>query len=82
MLLYPVNQASPVRMVAANGSTVLFSRFHIYDAAGALDSTLPGTHIAEGIYTADWTPTAEGIYTIYGQFFKPLIKFLHAFFYS
>lgn len=69
MLVAPLNETIPLRLLAADGRTSLFGRLHIYNSVGTLVSSLPTTHVAEGLYTADWTPSVEGNYSIVGQLF-------------
>jgi hypothetical protein len=69
MLVAPLNEAVPLRLFASDGDTSLFGRIHIYNASGSLIANLTLSHIAEGLYGANWTPTVEGIYASVGQLF-------------
>lgn len=69
MLVVNLNEVTPIRLLSADGATTLFGRINIYNSSGTLVSTLSATHLAEGLYSANWTPTIEGLYTAVGQFF-------------
>lgn len=64
-----VNQSAPVQMAAADGNTALFAQARVYNAAGAVVTTINLTHMAEGIYAGTWTPTIEGYFTVVYQFY-------------
>jgi len=69
MLVAPLNEIVPLRMLASDGGESLFGRINLYNSAGVLVSSLSALHLAEGLYSATWTPAIEGLYTAVGQFF-------------
>lgn len=69
MLVASINEAIPLRLLAADGTTTLYGQLHVYNASGLLVANLVAVHMAEGLYTVNWTPTIEGHYTVLGQFF-------------
>jgi hypothetical protein len=64
-----VNEATPLQLLAADGRTDLFGQVRVYSAAGSLVTTINMTHVAEGLYTASWTPATEGWYAAVLQFY-------------
>jgi hypothetical protein len=49
-----------IRLQLADGKVNQFPRAFVYDGAGSLDDTIDLTHIADGLYSGDWTPTNTG----------------------
>lgn len=69
MLLGTPNEPILLSMVAADGRTDLYGRARVYDASGVLSIAVPLVHVAEGLYSALHTPTAEGYYNVVYEFF-------------
>jgi hypothetical protein len=78
MLIIPVNEATPLRILTSDGATSLYGRLNIYNSSGTLLHTLNTSHVAEGLYTVNWTPTIEGVYTMVGQFFADVARTIDA----
>jgi hypothetical protein len=56
-------------MLASDGRTDLFGQARVYNAAGALVATVNLSHVAEGIYAAQYTPTSEGYSNVVYQLY-------------
>jgi hypothetical protein len=69
MVTVGVNDVVPLRILSTDGRADLYGRIHIYDSAGALAFSLSALHVAEGMYSVNWTPSLEGYYSMVGQFF-------------
>jgi hypothetical protein len=64
MLLATVNEAVTLSMLASDARTDLFGQARVYNSAGTLVATVNLTHMSEGIYTAQYTPTIEGYFNV------------------
>src|SRR5574343_219934 len=69
MLLATVNEAVTLSMLASDGRTDLYGQARVYNSAGSLVATLSLTHVAEGIYAVQYTPTVEGYYSVAYQLY-------------
>lgn len=64
MLLATVNEPITLSMLASDARADLFGQVRVYNSVGTLVATLSLTHMAEGIYTAQYTPTVEGFFNL------------------
>lgn len=64
MLNLDAGVASPLRVQLADGATDLYPLFTVYDRGGTEIDEFGATHLANGLYTASWTPPAEGLYSV------------------
>lgn len=69
MLLATPNQPIPLTVLAADGLTSLFPQARVYSASGSLVATVNLSHVSEGLYSAMYTPTTEGIFDVVYQFY-------------
>lgn len=69
LLLATPNVATPLHAVASDGATALFVQAKIYDALGALVTTIPLPHVVAGLYVASYTPPTEGLFTVIYTFY-------------
>lgn len=69
MISATLNEATPLTVLAADGRSDLYARVQLYAANGALVQTLPLTHVANGLYSALWTPQVEGFFTAITQLY-------------
>lgn len=56
-------------MLVPDGRSDLFARVHLYTAAGSLLTALYPLHVAEGLYSVNWSPTVEGYFSIVYELF-------------
>ena len=72
MLLATVNEAVTLSMLASDGRTDLYGQARVYNSSNILVSTLSLAHVAEGVYSVQYTPTTEGYYNVvYQLYFDP-----------
>ncbi len=64
----PVGQPVPIQLVAGDGATYLFAEAEIYFGS-TLVTTLDLPHQSSGLYSADFTPTIPGHYSVVARFF-------------
>lgn len=64
----PVGQPVPIQLVAADGATYLFAEAEIY-LGSTLVTTLDLPHQSGGLYSANFTPTTPGHYSVVAQFY-------------
>lgn len=69
MIQATLNEAVPLQMLATDGREDLYGLVRIYDDAGALVASLPLVHVAEGLYSASWTPAIEGWFSAVTELF-------------
>lgn len=69
MLLGTPSETLTLSMVTADGRTDLFGRVRVYGSTGTLLDTIDLTHVAEGLYTGAYTPSAEGYYSLVYELF-------------
>lgn len=69
MLLATPNEPVPLHALAANGQTDLYGVARVYDSVGALVSTVTLSHMTEGLYGANYTPTVQGVFTVVYQLY-------------
>ena len=69
MIQATLNEAMPLQMLATDGREDLYGLVRIYNEAGALVTSIPLLHVAEGLYSASWTPTVEGWFTAVTELF-------------
>lgn len=69
MLLATVNEAVTLSMLASDGRTDLFGQARVYNSVGSLVATISLTHVAEGVYSVQYTPTIEGYFNIVYQLY-------------
>lgn len=69
MLSATVTEPIPLQVLAADGRQDLFARIRVYDSAGNLATSLSGTHLADGLYSATWTPSTEGFFSYIADLF-------------
>ena len=72
MLLGTPNAAITLSLLASDGRTDLYAQCTIYDDAGSTVSTETLTHVDQGLYTVQHTPTTAGYFSlVYDFFFDP-----------
>ena len=69
MLIATLNEPVPLRILAADGRTDLYGQIRIYSAGGIQVAALSAGHVAEGLYSSNWTPAIEGHYTMVGELY-------------
>jgi hypothetical protein len=69
MLLATVNEAVTLSILASDGRTDLFGQARVYNASGSLVSTVNLNHVAEGLYSINYTPTTEGYFNVIYQLY-------------
>lgn len=69
MLRATLNEPVPLQAFATDGNEDLFVRVRLYNAAGNVVATLTPAHVANGLYSINWTPTTDGYYTAVYDFF-------------
>ena len=69
MLLATVNEAVTLSMLASDGRTDLFGQARVYNSLGGLVTTINLSHVAEGVYQSNYTPTAEGYFQVVYQLY-------------
>lgn len=69
MLRATLNEPVPLQAFATDGNEDLFVRVMLYDATGAVLSTLSPSHVSGGLYSVSWTPGIEGYFTAVYDFF-------------
>lgn len=57
-----INVAFPLRFLAGDGSAALFPQALIYNEANTLLATVNLTHVAGGLYSGSYTPSALGYF--------------------
>lgn len=69
LLRATLNEPVPLQALANDGKTDLYVRVTVYSPAHAVVATLYPLHIAKGLYSVNWTPTAEGYFAAVYEFF-------------
>lgn len=69
MLLGTPSETLTLSMVTADGRTDLFGRVRVYNSLGALVTSIDLSHVAEGLYTGNYTPSTEGYYSLVYELF-------------
>lgn len=69
MLRATLNEPVPLQAFATDGNEDLFVRVRLYNAAGTVVAALNPAHVANGLYSVNWTPATEGYYTAVYDFF-------------
>lgn len=69
MIYVDVNTSVILSILASDGSTGLFPQIKIYNSAGGLEATIAATHVANGLYQANWVPANQGYFNYVAQFF-------------
>jgi hypothetical protein len=64
-----LNEPYPIRLLASDGRADLYGQARIYDISGTMISTVSLTHINEGMYGGNWSPSLEGHYSIIAEFY-------------
>jgi hypothetical protein len=60
--------------MAADGRSDLYGQIRIYSDTGLLVASLNADHLAEGLYSVDWTPALEGRYTMVGELYFDALR--------
>jgi hypothetical protein len=63
MLRATLNEPVPIQIFVPDGRTDLYARARVVDVAGAVITTVYPLHQTAGLYTATWTPPAEGYFS-------------------
>jgi hypothetical protein len=69
LLRATLNEPVPLQALANDGRTDLFVRVTVLTSAFAVEATLYPAHVMKGLYSVNWTPTAEGYYSAIYEFF-------------
>jgi hypothetical protein len=69
LLRATLNEPVPLQALANDGRTDLFVRVTVLNPALAVEATLYPVHVTKGLYSVNWTPTAEGYYSAIYEFF-------------
>lgn len=69
LLRATLNEPVPLQALANDGKTDLYVRVTVLTPALAVETTLYPLHITKGLYSVNWTPTAEGYYSAIYEFF-------------
>lgn len=69
MLLATVNEPITLSMLAADGRIDLYGQGRIYNSAGSLVTTVNLSHVAEGLYQVQYTPSTQGYFQVALQFY-------------
>lgn len=64
-----LNEPVPIQALASDGRTDLYVRVTLLNPALAVEATVYPTHVAKGLYSVNWTPTAEGYFSAIYEFF-------------
>jgi len=69
LLRATLNEPVPLQALANDGKTDLYVRVTILNPALTVEATLYPMHVMKGLYSVNWTPTAEGYYSAIYEFF-------------
>jgi hypothetical protein len=69
MLLATVNEPVTLSMLASDARADLFGQVRVYNSSNTLVATINLNHMAEGVYTAQYTPTVEGYFNLAFQLY-------------
>jgi len=69
MLRATLNESVPLQVLVPDGRSDLFARVHLYTASGSLLTTLYPLHVAEGLYSVNWSPSVEGYFSVVYELF-------------
>jgi hypothetical protein len=64
-----LNEAVPLQALANDGRTDLYVRATVVNPALSVEATLYPVHVMKGLYSANWTPTTEGFYSVVYELF-------------